>query len=70
MEEYMQYCDDQSTDKVNAIKTATRQIQGLTATIEESGSIIIEMTDEISTLGTDIAAKETELAEATSIRKG
>jgi len=70
MEEYMQYCDDQSTDKVNAIKTAARQIQDLTATIEQSSAIMVEMSDEIATLGTTIAAKEKELAEATSIRKG
>merc|ERR1719456_1988191 len=70
MEEYMQFCDDQSTDKVNAIKTATRQIEDLTATIEQSTSIVVEMTDEIGTLSTTIAAKEQELAEATSIRKG
>jgi len=70
MEEYMQYCDDQSTDKVNAIKTATRQIQDLSATIEESSATIVEMTDEVGELGTTIAAKESELAEATSIRKG
>merc|ERR1719388_493117 len=62
MEEYMQYCDDQSTDKGNAIKTASRQIQDLTATIEQSGSIIIEMTDEVATLSSTIAAKEEELA--------
>merc|ERR1719191_2609959 len=70
MEEYMQFCDDQATDKGNAIKTATRQIQDLKATIEESSAIIIEMTDEVAELGTTIAAKEKELAEATSIRKG
>merc|ERR1719305_2173921 len=70
MEEYMQYCDDQSTDKVFAIKTASRQIQDLSATIEQSGAINVEMTDEIATLGTSIAAKSSELAEATSIRKG
>merc|ERR1719316_446444 len=70
MEEYMQFCDDQSTDKTNAIKTASRQIQDLKATIEESSAIMIEMADEIATLGTTIAAKEKELAEATSIRKG
>jgi phage-related minor tail protein len=70
MEEYMQYCDDQSTDKVQAIKTAGRQIQDLTATIEQSSAIMVEMSDEIATLGTTIAAKEKELAEATSIRKG
>merc|ERR1719235_1862069 len=63
MEEYMQFCDDQSTDKGNAIKTATRQIQDLQATIEESSAIIVEMTDEIATLGTSIATKEKELAE-------
>merc|ERR1719316_2259842 len=61
MEEYMQFCDDQSTDKVNAIKTATRQIDDLKATIEESSAIIVEMTDEIGTLGTTIAAKDREL---------
>merc|ERR1719161_947975 len=70
MEEYMQFCDDQSTDKVFAIKTASRQIQDLKATIEESSAIMIEMADEVATLGTTIAAKEKELAEATSIRKG
>merc|ERR1719217_1736374 len=62
MEEYMQYCDDQSSDKGNAIKTATRQIEDLQATIEESSAIIVETTDEVATLGTTIATKSKELA--------
>merc|ERR1719487_1558513 len=70
MEEYTTFCDDELKDKGYAIETAGRSIADLSATIEDASAQIVELTDEISTLGTTIAAKEKELYEATDVRKG
>merc|ERR1719240_2110107 len=69
MEEYTTFCDDELKEKGYAIQTAEREIEDLTATIEDSKATIAEKTDEISTLGTVIAGKEKELYEATEARK-
>merc|ERR1719240_551154 len=65
MEEYTTFCDDELKEKGYAIQTAKREIADVSATIEDSKATIIEKGDEISTLGTTIAAKEKELAGAT-----
>merc|ERR1719316_2596329 len=70
MEEYTTFCDDELKEKGYAIETAGREIGDLMATIEDSKATITEKTDEIATLGTLIAAKEKELADATAVRKG
>merc|ERR1719456_687194 len=64
MEEYSTFCDDELKEKGYAIETAKREMGDLSATIEDSKATVVEKTDEISTLGTTIAAKETELSEA------
>merc|ERR1719389_1219507 len=68
MEEYTTFCDDELKEKGYAIQTAEREIGDLSATIEKSKATIIEKSDEISTLGTVIAAKEKELMAATEVR--
>jgi hypothetical protein len=70
MEEYLTFCDDELKDKGYAIETAGRSIAELDATVEDSTAQILELGDEISTLGTTIAAKEKELADATAVRTG
>merc|ERR1719399_2614487 len=45
-------------------------IGDLTATIDSSTANIGELSDEIATLGTTIAAKSKELADATKVREG
>jgi hypothetical protein len=69
MEEFMQFCDDESKTKEYAIKDANRLLADLGATIANSAAIITEADDEITTLGTEISAKETELAGAVKIRE-
>merc|ERR550537_1315874 len=68
MEEYVTFCDDELKEKGYAIETAKREMGDLSATIEDSKATIIEKGDEISTLGTEIAAKEKELMDATTVR--
>jgi len=70
MEEYVTFCDDELKEKGYAIETAKREIGDLMATIEDSKATITEKTDEMAELGTLIAAKQKELAEATGVRKG
>merc|ERR1719240_2493807 len=69
MEEYTTFCDDELKEKGYAIETAKREMSDLSATIEDSKATVVEKTDEISTLGTTIAAKEKELADATEVRE-
>jgi len=68
MEEYAAFCDNELKDKAYAIETAGRAAGDLSATAEDARSQIATLGDEISTLGTHIAAKEKELHDATAIR--
>jgi len=70
MEEYTTFCDDELKDKGYAIETAATEIGDLGATKEYASSMILELSDEIATLGTVIAGKSGELAKATGVRKG
>jgi len=70
MEEYTTFCDDELKDKGYAIETAGRAIEDLTATIDSSTANVGELSDEIATLGTTIAAKSKELSDATKVRAG
>merc|ERR1719393_846589 len=69
MEEYTTFCDDELKSKGYAIETATREIGELEATIADSAATSVAMADEIATLGTEAAAKNKELYEATEVRK-
>jgi len=70
MVEFTKYCDDEAKEKGYAIETATNAIEDLKATIEQCTATIAGSDDEVSTLGTTIAAKEKELTEAQGVRKG
>merc|ERR1719161_3423683 len=61
MVEYSNFCDDELTAKGYAIKDATKAIAALEAAITEGEA-------EVSKLGTEMAAKEKELGEATAVR--
>jgi len=69
MEEYTAFCDDELKDKGYAIETAARSIGDLTAPQETAAALITELSDEIATLGTTIAAKQSEHAKASLVRK-
>merc|ERR1719236_311802 len=69
MEEYTTFCDDELKAKGYAIETATREIGELEAAIEDSKATVLAQSDEIATLGTEAAAKNKELYDATEVRK-
>jgi len=69
MTEFSSYCDDEAKEKGYAIETATTGIETLKATIEDCTATIGTSDDEVSTLGTTIASKEKELADAQGVRK-
>lgn len=70
MEEYSAFCDEELTTKGYNIKTATRSISDLSATIEDCKAQIAALDDEIVTAGSELAAKDAELANATMVRAG
>jgi chromosome segregation ATPase len=69
MGEYAEFCDKESSDKGYAIETATSKIADLSALIEKCTTKIPAYEDEIATLGSDVAAKNKQVYEATELRK-
>merc|ERR1719271_1374142 len=69
MAEYSEYCDTESSDLGYTIKTAVRKIADLGATIEDCSTKIPAYEDEVSTLGSEVAAKNKQLYEASELRK-
>merc|ERR1719265_2762782 len=69
MEEYTTFCDDTLKDKAYAIDTAEREIMAYDATVEDSNAQAAALADEISTLGSAMAAKNGELYDATKVLK-
>merc|ERR1719473_1762839 len=69
MEEYLAFCDDETKEKANAMKTADATIENLNAIIEESKATITAKDDEVATLGTTISDKTSELEKVTSVRE-
>merc|ERR1719399_332072 len=68
MEEYAQFCDDETDEKTYAIKDAKRKIQDLQATIDDAAAQVKSFEDEIAELGTEIAGKEDQLTKAQDVR--
>lgn len=68
MAEYSKYCDDEISAREYAIKTASRTMTDLQATIIDAKAQSAAAADEISTLGTEIAAKDGEIGAATTQR--
>merc|ERR1719375_1084947 len=69
MQEFSTFCDDELKDKAYAIDTAGREILSLDATVENSNAQVAALADEISTLGSTMAAKNGELYDATKVRE-
>merc|ERR1719191_2586636 len=70
MAAYAEFCDKESSEKGYTIKTAVRKIGDLEATIEDCSTKIPAYEDEVSTLGSEVAAKTKQLYEASEVRKG
>lgn len=69
MEEYTTFCDDELKDKAYAIESAGADLAKLGATIESAKAQAAALADEISTLGSTMAAKNGELYDATKNRE-
>merc|ERR1719316_1940177 len=69
MEEYTSWCDEEANEKEDAITSSKRTIGDLEATIEDAEATILSLTASIDELTTKISTSETELANATDIRK-
>merc|ERR1719191_1071716 len=68
MIEYTEYCDTESSEKGYAIKTADRKILDLEAAIQDGESQVLGLNDEVATLGSELAEKESKLTAATAER--
>jgi hypothetical protein len=66
--EYSTFCDEELEKKGYQIKTATREIADLMATIEDSKATVATKDDEIVELGSELAKLDGELATATADR--
>jgi len=69
MEEYSGWCETEQSDYTYAIKTATSKIADLSAAMADGEAQASAFATQISELGSTIASKETELAEAADMRK-
>jgi chromosome segregation ATPase len=69
MDEYTVYCDDEVTEKAHSIDIAKREIESFKAVVEESNGKITEYAATLADSGSEIAAKESELGEATKVRE-
>ena len=69
MEEYSGWCETEQSDYTYAIKTATSKIADLSAAMADNEAQASAFATQISELGSTIASKETELAEAGEMRK-
>jgi chromosome segregation ATPase len=69
MAEYTTYCDDEISAKGYAIKDATMKMADLNAVIDDAYAQIKALEDEIATLGTEMAGKESDISATTDVRK-
>jgi len=69
MADYMQYCDDDQSEKAYAIKTATRKTNDLNALIADNTANINALEEEIGELAAEIAERQDEMAEADKVRE-
>jgi len=68
MEEYSTFCDDEQTAKGFAITTASDDIAGYEAVIEETTGLVQKYGAAIEADGSEIASKSSELKSASSVR--
>lgn len=69
MAEYFGWCDDEQSETGYQIRTATRKIEDLGATIEDKKAQIHGLDEEITKLGTELAERQSEIDEANKIRE-
>jgi chromosome segregation ATPase len=69
MEEYSKWCDSESNEKEDAITTNKRTIGDLEAEIADASARISELSTEVEELAGKISSAETELSDATKLRK-
>jgi len=55
MEKYTQFCDDEANDKKYALDTASRQLEDLSAAVEDAQATIASRSEEVTDLGTEIS---------------
>merc|ERR1719160_401079 len=68
MADYMQYCDDDQSEKAYSIKTAQRKIDDLNALVADNTANINALTEEITELAAEIAERQDEMAKADKVR--
>jgi len=68
MEEYSTFCDSETTEKGYAIKSASRDIADLNAEVENTQATIGQLDADIAAIGAEMAAKDKELHNITSVR--
>jgi len=68
MAEYTTFCDDESSEKGYAIKTASRQIDGFNAVIEDMTGQIQDAQSSAQTAAQEMASKNGELKSGTNVR--
>merc|ERR1719478_965862 len=69
MTAYTEFCDKESSEKGYAIETATRTLEDLAGTITDCESKIPALEDTVAELGSEVAAKQKQLYEASDVRK-
>jgi len=69
MEDYMQYCDDDQSEKAYAIKTAQKKTDELNALVEDNTAQINALEEEITELGAEIAEAQEDIDKATKLRE-
>merc|ERR1719305_2280276 len=69
MEEYTKWCDSESNEKEDAITSHKRTIGDLEAEIADASARISELGTEVEELAGKISGAESELGEATKLRK-
>merc|ERR1719274_415396 len=69
MGEYMQWCDDTQTELSYGIKSTKAKIEDLTATITDNSAQIASLDEELTELGNEIAARQSDMDEAIAIRE-
>merc|ERR1719163_2107575 len=68
MEEFTKWCDEESNEKEDAITSAQRTMNDLSASIEDASGSISSLNSETDELASKISAADQDLAAATKIR--
>jgi len=68
MADYMQYCDDDQSEKAYSIKTAQRKTDDLNALVADNTAQISAFEEEITELAAETADRQAEMDDATKVR--